>query len=95
MLEPLPYRGPNNLVAVWETNRGGTARNVIAPANSVAWRERTRTRGLFGARRQPALWRAYTVDVIGVMPAGFTVVDRKPSSWFHTARHARIAIHVT
>jgi putative ABC transport system permease protein len=30
-------------VAVWETNRGGTSRNVIAPANFVAWRERTRT----------------------------------------------------
>jgi len=28
---------------VWETNRGGTSRNVIAPANFVAWRERTHT----------------------------------------------------
>lgn len=43
MLEPLPYRQPDRIVAVWETNRGGTARNVIAPANFVAWRERTRT----------------------------------------------------
>src|SRR5437867_11269665 len=43
MLEPLPYRDPNRLVAVWETNRGGTSRNVIAPANFVAWRERART----------------------------------------------------
>ena len=43
MLEPLPYRQPDRIVAVWETNRGGTARNVIAPANFVAWRERTKT----------------------------------------------------
>ncbi len=43
MLEPLPYRDPDRLVTVWETNRGGTSRNVIAPANFVEWRERTRT----------------------------------------------------
>ena len=43
MLEPLPYRDPDRIVAVWETNRGGTGRNVIAPANFVAWRERVRT----------------------------------------------------
>ncbi len=43
MLEPLPYREPDRIVTMWETNRGGTVRNVIAPANFVAWRERTRT----------------------------------------------------
>jgi putative ABC transport system permease protein len=43
MLEPLPYQDPDRIVTVWETNRGGTVRNVIAPANFVAWRERTRT----------------------------------------------------
>jgi putative ABC transport system permease protein len=43
MLEPLPYRYPDRIVTVWETNRGGTVRNVIAPANFVAWRERSRT----------------------------------------------------
>jgi putative ABC transport system permease protein len=43
MLEPLPYGDPDRIVAVWETNRGGTSRNVIAPANFVAWRERTHT----------------------------------------------------
>jgi putative ABC transport system permease protein len=43
MLQPLPYHEPDRLVAVWETNRGATARNAIAPANFVAWRERTRT----------------------------------------------------
>ena len=43
MLEPLPYRDPDRIVTVWETNRGGTQRNVISLANFVAWRERTRT----------------------------------------------------
>ena len=43
MLRPLPYHEPDRIVAVWETNRGGTSRNVIAPANFVAWRERTQT----------------------------------------------------
>ena len=43
MLEPLPYHEPDRIVAIWETNRGGTSRNVIAPANFVAWRERART----------------------------------------------------
>jgi putative ABC transport system permease protein len=43
MLAPLPYLEPDRLVAVWETNRGGTTRNAIAPANFVVWRERTRT----------------------------------------------------
>ena len=147
MLEPLPYHEPDRAVAVWETNRGGTTRNVIAPANFVAWRERTRTLehlGMVGPAGvamiingqpveiagltvfanvfralgvQPALGRAYTVEediggnsalivlshefwqqrlggrgdvlnmtlptedgprtVIGVMPAGFTIVGQK------------------
>jgi len=43
MLAPLPYREPDRIVTVWETNRGGTVRNVIAAANFAEWRERTRT----------------------------------------------------
>ena len=43
MLEPLPYQDPDRIVTIWETNRGGTVRNSIAPANFVAWRERSRT----------------------------------------------------
>ena len=147
MFEPLPYHEPNRIVAVWETNRGGTTRNVIAPANFVAWRERTRTLehlGMVGPTGvamivngqplnvsgltvsgdvfralgvQPALGRAYTPEedlggnntvivlshefwqgrlggrrdvldmtlstengprsVIGIMPAGFTIVGQK------------------
>ena len=43
MLEPLPYHEPERVVTIWETNRGGTSRNVIAPSNFVEWRERVRT----------------------------------------------------
>ncbi len=43
MLEPLPYRDPDRLVGIWETTQDGVTQNVIAPANYVAWRERSRT----------------------------------------------------
>jgi putative ABC transport system permease protein len=43
MLEALPYQQPDRIVTIWETNRGGATRNVIAPANFVEWRERSRT----------------------------------------------------
>jgi putative ABC transport system permease protein len=44
MLEPLPYRDPDRVVTIWETNAGrDIRRNVIAQANFVAWRERTKS----------------------------------------------------
>jgi putative ABC transport system permease protein len=44
MLEPLPYRDPDRVVTIWEINPGrNIQRNVIAQANFVAWRERTRS----------------------------------------------------
>ena len=43
MLEPLPYREPGRVVGIWETTQDGVTQNVIAPANFVAWRERSRT----------------------------------------------------
>ncbi len=43
MLHPLPYANPDRIVTIWETNRGGESRNVIAPANFVEWTERSRT----------------------------------------------------
>ncbi len=49
ILEPLPYRDPERLVAIWEhrvdRNR---PRNVIASANFVAWRERSTSFELLG-----------------------------------------------
>jgi putative ABC transport system permease protein len=42
MLEPLPYRDPDRIVTIWETNPDrNIRRNVIGQANFVAWRERT------------------------------------------------------
>src|SRR5688572_32205626 len=42
LLEPLPYHQPDRVLAIWETNRGGTVRNGISPANFVVWREGAR-----------------------------------------------------
>ena len=84
MLAPLPYREPDRIVAVWETTRGGAQRNVIAPANFVAWRERSRTLehlGMVGpgvvtviVNGQPLEARGLTVSsdvfhALGVQPA--------------------------
>ena len=41
MLEPLPYRDPDRVVGIWETTQDGVTQNVIAPANFIAWRERS------------------------------------------------------
>jgi predicted permease len=39
LLEPLAYRSPERLVALWETNPRGTARNVVSPANFLTWQD--------------------------------------------------------
>ncbi len=84
LLEPLPYHQPDRVLAIWETNRGGTARNGIAPANFVEWRERARTLdplGMVGPRGlaimlggQPLQVNGQTVSsdafrALGVQPA--------------------------
>ena len=71
MLTPLPYHEPDRLVAVWETNRGGTSRNVIAPANFVEWRERTRTLEHLGMAGSTSA--AITINQVPEVVAGMTV----------------------
>src|ERR1041384_704470 len=69
MLEPLPYRDPERIVTVWETNRGGTTRNVIAPANFVEWRERSRTLdhlGMVGPASVSMVINGEPLDVAGL-----------------------------
>ena len=69
MLEPLPYHEPDRIVTVWETNRGGTQRNVIAPANFVAWRERSRTLdhlGMVGPSSMAMMVDGQPLDVGGL-----------------------------
>jgi putative ABC transport system permease protein len=39
LLEPLPYATPERLVALWESNPRGNQRNVVSPANFLAWRD--------------------------------------------------------
>src|SRR5688572_17093368 len=55
MLEPLPYRDPDRIVTIFETNPGrNIARNVISQANFLAWRERTTSLehlGMYGPAR--------------------------------------------
>jgi putative ABC transport system permease protein len=42
LIEPLPYRDPGRLVAMWELNEKRPGRpNTLAPANVVRWLERT------------------------------------------------------
>src|SRR5687767_4280803 len=44
MLKPLPYHDPDRIVVIWENNtRRNRPRNVIGPANFIAWRERNRS----------------------------------------------------
>src|SRR4051794_13874998 len=41
LLEPLPFRDPQQLVAMWETNvRRGGRTNVLGPANVIRWEGR-------------------------------------------------------
>jgi putative ABC transport system permease protein len=84
MLEPLPYSDPERLVTVWETNRGGTSRNVIAPANFVAWRERARTLthlGMVGPAGLVMMIDGSPLDVSGlrVSAAAFQALGVQPA----------------
>src|SRR4051794_36818685 len=42
LLRPLPYKQPDRLVQIWETNpiRGWTM-NIVAPANFLDWEKRS------------------------------------------------------
>ena len=69
LIEPLPYPQPDRVVAVWETNRGGTSRNSIAPANFVAWRERARSLehlGMVGPRGLAVMLNGQPLQVNGL-----------------------------
>ncbi|MGH9222108.1 MAG: ABC transporter permease, partial [Vicinamibacterales bacterium] len=69
LLEPLPYHQPDRVLAIWETNRGGTARNGISPANFVVWRERARTLdhlGMVGPRELAIMLNGQPLQVSGM-----------------------------
>jgi putative ABC transport system permease protein len=70
LLEPLPYRDPDRIVSIWEANipRNRT-RNVVAPANFVAWGERNRSfehLGMTGPGRLNIMLDGQPYEVAGV-----------------------------
>ena len=84
LLQPLPYRDPERIVTVWETNRGGTTRNVIAPANFVEWRERSRTLdhlGMVGPASVPMVVNGEPLEVAGLTVSSdvFSVLGVQPA----------------
>jgi putative ABC transport system permease protein len=71
MLEPLPYRTPDRIVSIWEANiPRNRQRNVIGPANFVAWGERNRSfehLGMTGPGRMNIILDGQPYEVAGVM----------------------------
>ena len=69
MLEPLPYRDPERIVAIWENRLDrNRPRNVIASANFAAWRERSTSfeyLGMVGPSRQTIVLNGQPAEVAG------------------------------
>ncbi len=74
VLRPLPYDDPDRIVVVWEHNlQRNRARNVIAPANFVAWRERNRSfeyLAMVGPSRQNVVINGQPEEVAGLAASG-------------------------
>ena len=70
LLEPLPYRDPGRIVSIWEANASrNRTRNVIGPANFVAWKERNRSfeyLGMTGPARLNIILNGQPYEVSGV-----------------------------
>ncbi|HUE87375.1 MAG TPA: ABC transporter permease [Vicinamibacterales bacterium] len=70
LLEPLPYRDPDRIVSIWETNVSrNRMRNVIGAANFVAWKERNRSfeyLGMTGPSRLNFLLDGQPYEVSGL-----------------------------
>ena len=74
MLKPLPYRDPDRIVAIWENRVDrNRPRNVIAPANFVAWRERNKSfehLGMVGPSRLNIVLDGQPQEVAGCLRVG-------------------------
>ena len=70
MLRPLPYRDPERIVTIWENNlRRNRPRNVVGPANFVAWQERNRSfehLGMVGPTRLNIVINDRPEEVVGL-----------------------------
>jgi len=49
LFRPLSYADPGGLVAVWETEAGGSSRNMVSSATLIDWKNGQRSFELFGA----------------------------------------------
>lgn len=69
LLEPLPYNDPGRIVSIWEANASrNRMRNVIGPANFVAWNERNRSfeyLGMVGPARLNIILNGQPYEVVG------------------------------
>src|SRR5262245_25173766 len=70
MLKPLPYRDPDRVVSIWETNVSrNNFRCIVAAANFVEWRERNRSfvnLGMVGPARLNILLNGQPYEVSGL-----------------------------
>ena len=67
MLKPLPYRDPDRIVSIFETNRN-QPRAIVASANFVEWRERNRSfeyLGMVGPTRLTLQLNGQPLEVSG------------------------------
>ena len=70
LLEPLPYRDPDRIVSIWEANAArNRTRNVVGPANFLAWKERNRSFefiGMTGPARLNLMLNGQPYEVPGI-----------------------------
>jgi putative ABC transport system permease protein len=68
LLRPLPYRDPNRIVSIFETTRT-QPRAIVAAANFIEWRERSRSfeyLGMVGSHRSTMILGGQPLEVTGL-----------------------------
>jgi putative ABC transport system permease protein len=84
MLKPLPYDDPDRIVIIWENNlRRNFSRNVIGPANFIAWRERNTSfehLGMIGPARLNMMLGGQPEEVEGMVASSdlFPILGVQP-----------------
>ena len=70
ILKPLPYRDPDAVVVVWESNvTRNRSRNVIGAANFIGWKERNRSfehLGMVGPARMNMIIDGEPIEISGL-----------------------------
>jgi putative ABC transport system permease protein len=85
LLEPLPYQNPERIVSIWEANTSrNRMRNVIGPANFVAWKERNRSfeyLGMTGPARMNFILDGHPHEVSGIAASSevFAALGTQPA----------------